>query len=224
LKLKKLFYYKKIDIIYIIKYRRNSVKKTKSQPLISRIYTFFINLFQTKRDNQKNYKKIPKEDENSSYDRMLNQTEDLMINKSIQTTSNSTIVSSTKQIKALVVEDNNINIKIMQLSLNSININSDIAENGKIAYEMRMKNQYDIIFMDIHMPVMDGVESKDAILKYEKKHNLPHIPIVAVTANALKGDRERFLEGGMDEYISKPINLDKFRRVLKKFFPTHSWE
>lgn len=74
--------------------------------------------------------------------------------------------------------------------------------------------------MDIQMPVMNGIESTKAILKYEKEHNLTHIPIIAVTANALMGDRERFLAEGMDEYISKPIDLQKFITVLKKFFPT----
>jgi signal transduction histidine kinase/CheY-like chemotaxis protein len=123
-------------------------------------------------------------------------------------------------LKALVVEDNPINRKMIHLTLKGIGISSDMAEDGRVGYEMRTKREYDIIFMDIQMPVMNGVESTKAILEYEKKYNLTHIPIIAVTANALMGDRERFLAEGMDEYISKPIDLQKFITVLKKFFPT----
>ncbi len=127
-------------------------------------------------------------------------------------------------LKALVVEDNPINRKMIQLTLKGIGISSDMAEDGRIGYKMRTRKEYDIIFMDIQMPVMNGIESTKAILKYEKENNLTHIPIVAVTANALIGDRERFLAEGLDEYISKPIDLKKFISVLKKFFPTESVE
>jgi signal transduction histidine kinase/DNA-binding response OmpR family regulator len=123
-------------------------------------------------------------------------------------------------LQALVVEDNPINQKMIKHTLKNIGIESDLAENGKIGFEMRTKRDYDIIFMDIQMPVMSGVESTKAILAYEKEKNLAHIPIIAVTANALKGDRERFLAEGMDEYISKPIDLQKFITILQKFFST----
>ena len=123
-------------------------------------------------------------------------------------------------LQALVVEDNPINQKMIQHTLKNIGIHSQIAENGEVGLQMRIENQYDVVFMDIQMPVMNGVDATKAILKYEKEHNLKHVPIIAVTANALKGDRERFLAEGMDEYISKPINLKKFIKVLKQFFPT----
>ena len=123
-------------------------------------------------------------------------------------------------IKALVVEDNPINRKMIQLTLKNIGIHSDMAENGKIGFDMRIENSYDIIFMDIQMPIMNGIESTKAILKYEKENNKQHIPIIAVTANALKGDRERFLAEGMDDYVSKPIDLNKFLEILNKFFPS----
>ncbi|HIO95209.1 MAG TPA: response regulator [Campylobacterales bacterium] len=123
-------------------------------------------------------------------------------------------------LEALVVEDNPINQKMIQHTLKNIGIHSQIAENGEVGLQMRMENSYDVVFMDIQMPVMNGVDATKAILKYEKEHKLKHVPIIAVTANALKGDRERFLAEGMDEYISKPINLKKFIEVLKKFFPT----
>lgn len=83
---------------------------------------------------------------------------------------------------------------------------------------MRKKNRYDVIFMDIQMPVMNGIEATKAILKYEKDNNLEHIPIIAVTANAMNGNREKFLSEGMDDFIAKPIDLNLFFNILDKFF------
>ena len=123
-------------------------------------------------------------------------------------------------IHTLVVEDNPINQKMIQHTLKNIGISSDCANNGQAGLEMFMKNhdKYEMVFMDIQMPVMNGLEATKAILTYEERKKLTHTPIIAVTANALKGDREHFLSVGMDEYISKPINLEKFIRVLKMFF------
>ena len=67
------------------------------------------------------------------------------------------------------------------------------------------------------MPNMNGIEATKLILEYEKEHNLTHTPIIALTANALKGDRERFLEAGMDEYMTKPLDRSKLCEVLKKY-------
>ncbi len=121
-------------------------------------------------------------------------------------------------LNALLVEDNPINRKMMKYTLKSIGINCDIAENGQIGFDMRKKNRYDVIFMDIQMPVMNGIEATKAIIKYEKDNNLEHIPIIAVTANAMNGNREKFLSEGMDEFIAKPIDLNLFLDILEKFF------
>jgi CheY-like chemotaxis protein len=129
-----------------------------------------------------------------------------------------------KNVNALLVEDNPINRKMMKYTLKNIGISCDIAENGQIGFEMRKKREYDVIFMDIQMPVMNGVEATKAIINYEKKNNLNHIPIIAVTANALNGDREKFLSDGMDEYVPKPIDLNIFLNVLQKFFLTEERE
>ena len=120
---------------------------------------------------------------------------------------------------ALVVDDNSINQKMIQHTLKNLGVTSECANNGKEGLSMYMKNaqKYDIIFMDIQMPIMNGVDATKAILAYEQSQSLEHTPIVAVTANALKGDRERFMAEGMDEYVSKPINLNKFITVLKLF-------
>ena len=76
-----------------------------------------------------------------------------------------------------------------------------------------------MIFMDIAMPVMDGVEATKQIKAYESENSLPHIPIVAVTANALKGDRERFMSQGLDEYCTKPIKKEALSAMLNMFIP-----
>jgi len=119
--------------------------------------------------------------------------------------------------KALVVEDNIINQKLVRNILEGLGLEVEIANNGLEAFEKRRANQYDIIFMDIQMPVMNGVEATHEILEYEQEEELDHIPIVALTANALKGDRERFLSEGMDEYISKPIEMSELIYILNKF-------
>ena len=94
-----------------------------------------------------------------------------------------------------------------------------IVGNGQLALEERKKQEFDIIFMDIAMPVMDGIEATKQIKLYEAESGLKHIPIVAVTANALKGDRERFMSQGLDEYCTKPIKKDILAGMLEKFIP-----
>ncbi|WP_456382744.1 nitrate- and nitrite sensing domain-containing protein [Hydrogenimonas sp.] len=119
--------------------------------------------------------------------------------------------------KALVAEDNTINQKLIKRTLEDLGISVDLADNGLEAFEKRRNGDYDIVFMDISMPVMDGVEATHEILDYEEDENLPHVPIVALTANALKGDRERFLAEGLDEYTTKPLIREEIISILKKF-------
>jgi len=121
-------------------------------------------------------------------------------------------------LHVLIVEDNIINQKVIKHTLKGMGITSDVADNGEIGVEMFKKNQYDMVFMDIQMPVMNGVVATKHILEYEKRYSQDHTPIVAVTTNALKGDRELYLKSGMDEYISKPISVDKFISVIKQFY------
>ncbi len=119
--------------------------------------------------------------------------------------------------KALIAEDNAINQRLIRNILQTMGLKADIANNGQEAFEKQKSRNYDIIFMDIQMPIMDGVTATKEILKYEEQNGLPHIPIVALTANALKGDRERFLSEGLDEYVSKPIEMSELLYVLNKF-------
>ncbi len=119
--------------------------------------------------------------------------------------------------KILLAEDNSVNQMLMELLLKEYGISVDIAGNGLKAYDLFVDNDYDLIFMDIHMPVSDGIESTHMILEVEKRENKVHTPIVALTARAIKGDRELFLKSGMDEYLSKPIDRKKLEFILKKY-------
>ena len=124
-----------------------------------------------------------------------------------------------KKFKAevLVAEDNEINQKLIKRTLEDLGLSIAIVPNGLQALERRKTGHFDMIFMDIAMPVMDGIEATHKILEFEEKNRLPHIPIVAITANALKGDRERFMKEGLDEYITKPIKKESILNILNVF-------
>ena len=114
----------------------------------------------------------------------------------------------------LLVEDNKSNQMFMEIILDTLNLTCDIANNGEEAIHMFENNKYDIILMDENMPVMNGIEATKLILEFESKQKLSHTPIIALTANALKGAKEIFLKAGMDEYLSKPLDAKKLRTLL----------
>ncbi len=127
-------------------------------------------------------------------------------------------------IHALVAEDNVINQKLIRRVLEGFGLTITVANNGEEAFNLRKQNDYDLIFMDIQMPVMGGIEATAEILHYEKVNRLKHIPIIALTANALQGDREKYIEAGMDNYLSKPIDLDRLNTVLYEYFPAKAFK
>jgi two-component system sensor histidine kinase/response regulator len=90
-----------------------------------------------------------------------------------------------------------------------------IVSNGREAIETWQREAFDAIFMDVQMPEMDGFEATAAIRQAEQKTGT-HIPIVAMTAHAMSGDRERCLDGGMDDYLTKPIAIKEVDRVLQQ--------
>jgi CheY-like chemotaxis protein len=107
----------------------------------------------------------------------------------------------------LLVEDNMINQKIVMLSLEKLVKNIDIASNGKEALDKFGTSNYDLILMDIQMPVMDGFLATKKIREIEVSTN-SFTPIIAITANAMSGDRETCLAAGMDDYVSKPFQVE----------------
>lgn len=116
----------------------------------------------------------------------------------------------------LLVEDNKTNQMLMQILLDEIGLEYDIANDGLEAIEKFKNNSYDVILMDENMPNMRGIEATAHIIDIEEKNSLSHTPIIALTANALKGDREKFLNAGMDEYRTKPLNKKILIEVLNK--------
>ncbi|MGD0037031.1 MAG: PAS domain S-box protein [Bacteroidota bacterium] len=118
----------------------------------------------------------------------------------------------------LIVEDNIINQKLIVRVLKIIGEEVDIANNGSEALDAALKKKYDIILMDIQMPEMDGYEATRRIRADVVKANQPII--IALTANALQGDREKCIEAGMNDYLSKPIQIDEVKRIIKKWYET----
>lgn len=130
---------------------------------------------------------------------------------------NETDEKSLKDKKVLLVEDNKTNQMLMNILLEDLDIIVEIAENGLEAVEKFKIDKYDLILMDENMPKMNGIEATKIILDLEEKEKRQHTPIIALTANALSTDRARFLNAGMDEFISKPIDHEKFLAILHKF-------
>ena len=119
-------------------------------------------------------------------------------------------------IKVLLVEDNKANQMFMSLMLETLNMEFDVANDGLEAVEAFKTNKYDLILMDENMPNLNGIEATKKILKIELQMSLKHTPIIALTANALNGDREKFLSAGMDEYITKPVDKMKIIEVIQE--------
>ncbi len=121
--------------------------------------------------------------------------------------------------KILLAEDNLINQELMKAVLQSLKVQFEIVSNGKECLEEYCKNHkyYKLILMDINMPIMDGLDALKQIRAFEKKERIESINIIALTANAIKGDEEKYLNQGMNGYLSKPINTEKLKTILDKF-------
>ena len=120
------------------------------------------------------------------------------------------------KVKALIVEDNIINQRLIKLLLQDYSLAVTTADNGSEAVELCRKYPFDIIFMDIDMPVKDGIEATHDIRHLSLFRGKP-APIIALTALAMQGDRERILSEGLDDYISKPLGREKLECILEKY-------
>lgn len=116
----------------------------------------------------------------------------------------------------LLAEDNLVNQQVAKNVLERLGHQVDVASNGRVALEMLERESYDVIFMDVQMPEMDGIEATQRIRQLDDARS--QIPIVAVTANAMAGDRETYLEAGMTEYVSKPFSTEDIENALKAIF------
>ena len=124
-------------------------------------------------------------------------------------------ITDLSQADVLVVEDNIINQKVMSLSLEKHVKTVDLAFNGQDGVDKIKRNHYDLVLMDIQMPVMDGYEATRAI-RNEETGTTRHLPIIAVTAFTLAADRQKCKDAGMDDYVSKPFNIDEVLNKMKK--------
>ncbi len=124
---------------------------------------------------------------------------------------------ASKELYILLAEDNEINQKIIQYSLTNAGYQVDIARNGQEAIDLYHRNNYDLVLMDVQMPILDGYEATAHIREVENviMNGSSRIPIVALTANAMKGDREKCLDAGMDEYLSKPFTPNDLIGIIR---------
>ena len=114
--------------------------------------------------------------------------------------------------KILIVEDNTVNQLVMKKMLKNTGIEIDIADNGKIGFEKVLQNKYDLVFMDLLMPEMDGYEATKEIRNFNKD-----IPIVALTADVMKGVEAKTKEAGMNNYLTKPVKKDELLKILSLY-------
>ena len=126
-------------------------------------------------------------------------------------------VRSLAGMRVLLVEDNDINRMYAATILKKWHCDLDEAENGQIALEKIRKRDYELILMDIHMPILDGIEAARSIRTSFAKPK-SDVPIIAFTANALKGDKDKYLDAGMNAYISKPFMPDELFNIMSKFY------
>ncbi len=118
--------------------------------------------------------------------------------------------------RILVVEDNPVNQEVALMLLESMGITVSVADNGQVAVERVQREPFDLVFMDVQMPVMDGLEATAAIRRLPDRQSLP---ILAMTANAFSEDRQQCLDAGMNDHIAKPIELTKLQDLLLKWLP-----
>jgi CheY-like chemotaxis protein/HPt (histidine-containing phosphotransfer) domain-containing protein len=130
-------------------------------------------------------------------------------------TRHSVVEARKQKIRLLLAEDNITNQKVALKILEKAGYRAEAVMNGLEALTALEKNPYDLILMDVQMPEMDGFETTGAIRRKEKEKG-GHMPIVAMTAHAMKGDRERCLEAGMDDYLSKPIQPKELIEVIER--------
>ncbi|MDX1499033.1 MAG: response regulator [Woeseiaceae bacterium] len=119
--------------------------------------------------------------------------------------------------RVLLAEDNRVNQAVATGMLEHLGLEVEVAENGREAVEKASRHDYDVVLMDCQMPVLDGLRASRRIRELECAAGLARLPIVAVTANALKGDREACLAAGMDEYLAKPFTGEQLHSVLSPY-------
>ena len=125
-----------------------------------------------------------------------------------------------KETKILLVEDNLVNCEVAIDMLASMGFETDVVNNGQLALDTFDNNQHALILMDCEMPVLDGFAATEKLRALEKQLNLPRTPIVALTAHAITGARDKCLESGMDDFLSKPFTMSALQLMLNSWLPS----
>ena len=119
--------------------------------------------------------------------------------------------------KVLVAEDNKTNQMLIEILLDDLHIEVTLAEDGVIAEELYKRDSFDLVLMDINMPNKNGAQAMKSIKAEQIQNNAKRVPIVALTANAVSGDRDKYIQQGFDNYLAKPIENDALIQILKKY-------
>ncbi|MEZ5581426.1 MAG: ATP-binding protein [Candidatus Competibacteraceae bacterium] len=119
------------------------------------------------------------------------------------------------QQRVLLAEDNPINQEVALAMMQQLGLTIDVAKNGVEAIEAFKRNRYNLVLMDCQMPQLDGFKATTALRAWERKQNRVPVPIIALTANVLEGDKERCLEVGMNDYLAKPFNYQQLKNKLE---------
>jgi len=130
-------------------------------------------------------------------------------------------ITCVRPLRVLLAEDNLVNQRVASHQLRKLDCRLELANNGKEALALWQANPPDLILMDCHMPEMDGFEAAREIRRLEKEISAPPICIIAITAAAMLGDREACLKAGMNDYISKPVDMNRLQLLFLQYFPHH---
>ena len=122
----------------------------------------------------------------------------------------------------LIVEDNPVNRTVAMRVVSLIGVSVEVAEHGKEALDKLATTKFDLVLMDCQMPVMDGYTATRTQRTLEEEYKMPRIPIIAMTANAMVGDREKCLASGMDDYLTKPLNRGLLEQTMRKWMPANA--
>src|SRR6185369_8845262 len=132
----------------------------------------------------------------------------------------SIVIAAHEPRRLLIAEDNPINQEVLLGTLNNLGYAADVVRNGELAVEAWRRNVYPLILMDCQMPVLDGYEAARQIRSLESEGD--RVAIIAVTAHAMLGEREKALAAGMDDYVTKPLNTKLLREALERWWPRES--
>jgi CheY-like chemotaxis protein len=125
-------------------------------------------------------------------------------------------------LRLLLAEDVRVNIIVATTMLRSLGHEVDVAENGLIALEKLRQNDYDLVFMDCQMPELDGYQCTLQLRDPSSGVRNPKVPVIAMTAHAMVGDREKCLQSGMDDYVTKPIDHEQIVAAISRWFGRQS--